>query len=198
MKYAGVRFNTIYRTGGIPSKFDLQRLKQWCQRFADMDLAPRRDNSYAGNLSIRAEHGFVITAAGAGLGNLGADDLVQVIDINRDLHSVTVQGEKEPSSESFLHHAIYAARPQVHAVFHGHDELVLRYWQNMHLPVTEKEQPYGTLELVDEMMQTLGNHSYIVIRNHGFIALGTDMDRAGDEALEKHRIARHHADLSVG
>jgi L-fuculose-phosphate aldolase len=197
-KYAGVRFTTIYHAEAVHHGPEVQRLKKWCQCFADMDLAPRRNNSYAGNLSIRAEHGFVITAAGADLGNLGEDELVQVIDINRDHHSVTVYGKREPSSESFLHHAIYAARPQVHAVFHGHDELVLRYRENMHLPVTERERTYGSLDLVDEVMQILGNHSYIVLRNHGFIALGTDMDQAGEQALEKHRVARHFAALTAG
>jgi L-fuculose-phosphate aldolase len=197
-KYAGARFKTIFLTEEIPENGEVSRLKKWCQCFADLDLAPQRENAYAGNLSIRAEHGFIITAAGADLGSLGEDELVRVIDINRDHHSVTVYGKREPSSESFLHHAIYTARPRVHAVFHGHDELVLRYGQTMHLPVTAREQPYGTLELADEMLQVLGNHNYIVIRNHGFIALGTDMDQAGEEALEKHRIAQQFADLTVG
>lgn len=196
--YTGVHFKTIFRTREAPRNPETQILMQWCHHFADQGLAPKRDNGYAGNLSFRTENGFIITAAGADLGNLGGDDLVQVTDANRDHNSVTVDGKKEPSSESFLHHAIYAARPQAQAVFHGHDQLVLRYGQNMHLPVTAREQPYGTLDLVDEIMQVLDNHSYIVIRNHGFIALGSDMDQAGQEALEKHQLARQYADSAAG
>ena len=196
--YVGPRFQTVFQSKEIPHHPAATNLIKWGRRLAELDLAPQQGNAYAGNLSFRAPSGFIITAAGADLGNLTDDDLVLVVEAKQDPHSVTVHGTKEPSSESFLHHAIYDAKPQVQAVFHGHDELILQYAQEIRLPVTAREQPYGSLELVKEVLQVLGTHNYIVIRNHGFIASGKDLDRAGNEALEKHRLAQRHAKSSTG
>ena len=196
--YVGPRFQTVFQSKEIPHHPAVTKMIKWGRRLAELDLAPRQGNACAGNLSFRAPSGFIITAAGADLGNLTGDDLVLVVEVKQDPHSVTVQGKKEPSSESFLHHAIYAARPHVQAVFHGHDDLVLRCAQEIHLPVTAREQPYGSLELVEEVLQVLRDHNYLVIRNHGFIALGREMDQAGKEALEKHRLAQQFAESTTG
>jgi L-fuculose-phosphate aldolase len=197
-KYIGPRFNTVFLSKEIPYHPAVPHLMKWGRRFAELGLAPQRGNAYAGNLSFRAPSGFIITAAGADLGKLVDDDMVLVVEVTQDSHSVTVHGKKEPSSESFLHHAIYAARPQVQAVFHGHDELILQHAREIHLPVTVREQPYGSLELAKEVLQVLGVHNYTVIRNHGFIASGKDLEQAGQEALEKHRLAQQYAESTTG
>lgn len=78
-----------------------------------------------------------------------------------------------------MHAAIYEARPEVGAVFHGHHDRMLREGEKLGLPVTGKEQPYGTPEFVREILQILGRKKFLLIRNHGFVSLGATMEEAG-------------------
>lgn len=67
-----------------------------------------------GNLSHRWGDGMLITPTGMGADDLGADDLVWLGDDG------TLRGRWKPSSEWAFHRAIYAARPDLHAVVHTH------------------------------------------------------------------------------
>lgn len=50
--------------------------------------------------------------------------------------------------------------------------------------MTAREQPYGTTELVSEILSALDGHRFVVMRNHGFVSFGTTMKEAGREAEE--------------
>lgn len=71
-----------------------------------------------GNVSARAPRdgvdGCWITPTGAAAPGLGADDLVWVG------HDGRVEGRWQPSSETPMHLAVYAARADLHAVVHVH------------------------------------------------------------------------------
>lgn len=97
---------------------------------------------------------------------------------------LTVAGRHEPSSESLMHAAIYAARPAVGAVFHGHSDAILRAAGRLGLPVTQREQPYGTPAMADAVLDVLSGHSLVIMRNHGFVALGRTPAEA-NAAVEK-------------
>jgi len=88
---------------------------------------------------------------------------------------LTVAGLHEPSSETLMHAAIYAARPGTGAVFHGHSEEILGMTD---LPVTKRERPYGTAVMANEVLDVLGGHSVVIMRNHGFVAVGRTMGEA--------------------
>lgn len=70
----------------------------------------------AGNISARtAPDAFMITASGTRLGELAADDLVQV-----PVSAVTSAAPtRKPSKELPMHRAIYAARPDINVVLHA-------------------------------------------------------------------------------
>lgn len=191
-KYSGVRFKTIFKEKkGIKEgvEKEIERLKFWGKKFADLNLAPKIEGGFAGNLSFKTKNGFVITASGANLSELKDDDFVEVINVNAHLKQIFVCGLKKPSSETILHHTIYVKKQGINAVFHGHDKLVLKFNDMLNFPITEKEQPYGSKELVDEVVKILNNSNYLLIKNHGFISLGKTIDEAGINAIEQHKKA---------
>ncbi|CEG13705.1 hypothetical protein MSIBF_A4520002 [groundwater metagenome] len=54
----------------------------------------------------------------------------------------------------------------------------------------QKEQPYGSTELVDEVVKILNmNYNYFLIKEHGFISLGKTIDEAGNNTIEQHKKA---------
>ena len=74
------------------------------------------------------------------------------------------------------------ARPGINAVFHGHSERLLAEAERLGLTVTAHEQPYGTAELVAEILGALDGHKFVVMRNHGFVSFGATMEEAGRSA----------------
>ena len=141
-------------------------------------------------MSIRSGKGIIITTARANLGDLKAGDFTLIIDADIDNNQITASGLKEPSSESLMHIVLYRARPHIKAQFHGHDDLVLKKAGKLGLPITKTEQPYGTVQLANEVLEALEDHTYVIIRNHGFVSLGRDMEEAGNQAIRYHNMAR--------
>ena len=74
----------------------------------------------------------------------------------------------------------------MNAIFHGHSDDFLKYGDKLSLPITEKEQPGGTIELMREVVNVLDNNSFILIRNHGFISLGDSIGTAGNLAVKRY------------
>ena len=68
----------------------------------------------SGNLSARVEGGVLVTPTNASLGELRTGDLALVSDAGEHLSGA------RPSKETFLHLAMYRARPQDHAAVHLH------------------------------------------------------------------------------
>lgn len=184
-KYSGTKFETIFKEKIILYNEKINELAGWCKKFSELGLAPFVEGNYAGNLSFRTDNGFIITAAGCNLGNTDKEDFVEVIEVKES--EVIVRGIKNPSSETRMHNEIYKNRPEINAIFHGHDEAVLK--NSKDLPITEKEQPYGSLELVQEVINVLNDNNYVIIRNHGIISLGKTMEEAGTLAIEKHNLS---------
>ncbi len=187
--YTGARFiATFKRRPPIPAGLTGE-LALWSRRICESGLAPRCPEGFAGNISVRRGTGFIISAAGAELCNMQNEDFIQVLDVEIEERCIVVAGRSKPSSESFLHNAVYKCRPEINAVLHGHDDLVLQYHRDLQLPVTASERPPGTLELMKEVINVSNSHDYIVVRNHGFLALGETLDLAGHLALRKHEAA---------
>ena len=177
-EYVGTKFKTVFAKKAAPEDPRIDELIRWCRRFAELGLAP----GGSGNMSFRSRNGFIVSRTAGHLGLLKADEFTEVLKTDLSRQELTVMGRHEPSSESMMHAAIYLARPEVSAVFHGHHDKILRQGKRLGLPVTGCEQPYGTPEIVQEILQILGQHHFFLIRNHGFVSLGRSMDEAGQHA----------------
>ena len=172
--YIGTKFRTEFARRE-PSRTEAsEEFLEWCRRWSEAGWIGKA----MGNLSFRSESGFVITPTGRDPKTLTAADLVEVVTVQFLPPVLTVAGQHEPSSESLMHAAIYAARPGIGAVFHGHSDVLLEAAGRLGLPVTRRERPYGTAAMADEVLDVLGGHAVMIMREHGFVAVGRTMAEA--------------------
>lgn len=170
-KYLGVRFKTVFLKKKIPKNKKIKTLNKWCKKFSKAKLAPKIGKGSAGNMSFRTKNGFIITDSNSDLGKMKKQDFVEVVNVNLKTKTIKVIGKRVPSSEAMLHNVIYKKRKDINAIFHGH--------KKKKCPTTKKEKPYGTIDLVKEVLKILKNNNLICMKNHGFISMGKTMDKAG-------------------
>lgn len=192
------KFKTIFLGKIAPKDARLKMLKYWCGQFHCHGLVPCYGGGSYGNLSFRVKKGadeFIITASGLKL-KRGLTDRsffhVTKVDTNRK--KVEGYGLRLPSSESLLHFAIYQKRKDINAIFHGHCMRLLKAPCKYRIPQTSKEAPYGTIALVRRVFRILGKHQFIVMKNHGFISMGKNMNRAGKLTLATKRMRSNEPD----
>jgi len=185
--YRGLKFKIIMESKDAPKDMRLRTLKHWCKEYHDYNLAPPYPGGSYGNLSFRLKKGkneFVITGSRIGLKDcLTPECFVKVRDVDLKKGIVYASGSKEPSSESMLHYAIYNARPDINAIFHGHSGRILKFGLRMWLCYTSQERSCGTLSLVKEVLKVLDRNFFIVMKGHGFLSLGKTIDEAGELSL---------------
>jgi len=190
--HVGVKFATEFLSASVPADGRLEELKSWCAEFHQRDFAPPYGEFSQGNLSFRIrpdEDAFIISGSQVGWKDRLTDDrfvTVHQCDMKRGI--VFASGTRDPSSESMLHFAIYRARKNIQAVFHGHSREILKCVNKLTFPETREKAPYGSIELVRSVMEVLGDANFILIRKHGFISLGATMKEAGERAIETHRL----------
>jgi ribulose-5-phosphate 4-epimerase/fuculose-1-phosphate aldolase len=178
------KFKTRILSGNLPNGPKIKELQFWCDEFIKTGLMPFYGGGSYGNLSFRTrEDEFVITASGMKDPSSG-NSFVTVSNVDLDEKTVYAHGEKPPSSESMLHYMIYRKRKDVNAIFHGHCERVLKHADKMGVPITLKEEPYGTIELAKTVLKIIDDNDFLIMKGHGFISLGKSLDKAGKLALK--------------
>jgi ribulose-5-phosphate 4-epimerase/fuculose-1-phosphate aldolase len=184
MKEGKIRFNISFVSDQVRSDSRIDELKEWNERFQKNGLTPEFEGNYTGNLSFRLGEGFVITASGLkSKENLSNDSFVYVKSYDEKSNTVYAEGSRQPSSEAVMHYLIYAARREVNAVFHGHNDAIVMNAEKLGLPATEREREPGTTALAKEALKVLGDNKLIVLKSHGFVSLGETMREAGELAL---------------
>ncbi|MFF4505848.1 class II aldolase/adducin family protein [Streptomyces sp. NPDC001401] len=145
----------------------------------------------AGNVSVRVGERVAITATGAVLAELTADQVTVV-----DLDGKIVGGTLEPTSELELHLGVYR-RHGTGAVVHTHapmatalslvlDELPCIHYQLLALGGTVRVAPYatfGTPELAESVLAALEGRSAALMANHGALTHAPTLDKAVEHAL---------------
>ena len=186
-----VKFRTEIIGKEIPQDPRIGELKYWCGEFHRFNLAPLYKGGSLGNLSFRLKSGedpFIITGSRIDLqGELLDDYFMTVHSCNLKEGIVYASGTKEPSSESRLHFAIYNQRKDVNAVFHGHSREILSRSDKLMIPITNEKASYGSMELVQSVLEILDDKFFLVIKGHGFISLGKTMKEAGELALQMYK-----------
>jgi L-fuculose-phosphate aldolase len=146
-----------------------------------------------GNVSVREGEGMWITPTGMGADDLAGDDIVW---IGRD---GTLRGRWQPSSEAPFHGAIYAARPDLHAVVHCHSvHATALACQRRGLPAFHYMVavaggdsvpcvPYhlfGSTALSAAVAAAFANRHACLLANHGLVAGGATLAQALKVAVE--------------
>ena len=154
-------------------------------------------SSISGNHSIRFGNNLMlITPTGIPRYNLKASDLVRI-----NLQTGDVYGNSKPTIEWQMHRDIYR-KTNASAVVHTHSPFTLGVAISSNFrhvieeakfvvgnPVIIKNLPSGSAKLAQEVSSIFGNSKTkaVIIRNHGVVAVGGDIDeaRAIVESLEE-------------
>ncbi|MDD3237061.1 MAG: class II aldolase/adducin family protein [Candidatus Gastranaerophilales bacterium] len=157
----------------------------------------------SGNISMRLGDGFLVTATGTALGDLSMEDVV-FVDINGQ---PLIEG-KNPSSESFLHLAIYKKRPDLNAIVHCHAPYVCTFavaHKDLDMPIMAENVLYfgkipiaeyampSSKELVDNTAKLFARYDAVLMANHGIIC----GDKTLRHAFYKTETAETYAQVAV-
>ena len=184
MEEKRVKFKTVFISDEVPEEKEIEELKYWCTQFQKNNLTPPHEGNSVGNLSCRVEDEFIITGSMLKTKeNLNNDFFVRVVNYDVYKNAIYAEGKMEPSSESIMHFLIYNTRDDLNAIFHGHSDLITKNAEKLKIPITKNEQPPGTMELANEVLDALGDNNIIVIKNGGFVVLGNSMKGAGQLVL---------------
>ena len=139
-----------------------------------------------GNISLKTKDGIIITPSGLPYSTLTIDDLC-LIDFDGNL----LKGSRKPSSEKLVHINIYKNRSDVSSIIHTHSTFatVASITLNELPPIVEdavmalgspiKVAEYGfpgSLELAKNTVKALGNKNGVILKNHGQVTVGKDLD----------------------
>jgi len=152
----------------------------------------------SGNISLRTETGFLVTPSGMPPRTLAPEDVVEM-----DMAG-NPSGPRKPSSEWRFHRDIYAARPEINAIVHGHPPFGIALASHgrgipaFHYMVAmaggrdircAPYATYGTQELSDHVVTAMDGRFACLLANHGMIAAGKSLERALALAIEVESLA---------
>jgi len=196
MSYEGVKYQFIRTNDRSPVHPWLKELQKWCTVFHEQKLAPFYEGGSHGNLSFRIKAGsdsFIITAAKCSLKESTTDDKfyeISKVDIENKVLYGAGSIERKPSSEAMLHDAIYKRRPEVMAILHGHCEAITKNASKIGIVTTQEFVESGTTRIIDSVMEVLGQHDFIEIKDHGFLSMGSTIEEAGELAIRMMKKAK--------
>ncbi|GAB4314396.1 MAG: class II aldolase/adducin family protein [Candidatus Zixiibacteriota bacterium] len=154
-----------------------------------------------GNISARLPDGrILVTPAGLCKGRMAPDDLVVV-----ERSGIQVQGTRKPSSELKMHLTALIARDDVHACVHAHPpyatafavagiplmdcvlpEVVATLGS---IPLTDYATP-STPEVGESLMKYIEQFDAFLLKNHGVLTLGPDLESAFQKMETVERLAQ--------
>ena len=146
-----------------------------------------------GNISVKMNDGnILITPAGVCKGRMSSQDLI-VIDSNGQVIKPAANTTLKTTSEQPMHLEVYRQRPDVKAVIHTHlaytnalaiskgeirmdviPEAAMTFGK---VPITNFALP-SSAENADAIRDLIKDHDVLIIRNHGSLAGGKDLDQA--------------------
>lgn len=138
----------------------------------------------AGNVSVRAGEGFVITPTGMAYDACTAEDMVRM-----GWDGQAAPGRR-PSSEWRFHRDIYEARPEAGAVLHAHSPFAVALaCQGLAIPAFHymvarfggvdiscaDYATFGTQALSDALLTALAGRCGCLMAHHGMVVFGADL-----------------------
>ena len=171
-----------------------QEIIATCLRMTDLGI----NHGTSGNVSARIPDGLLITPSGMAYDRMTPADIVRLDqDGNYD-------GDRLPSTEWRFHHDIMRHRPEINAIVHNHAmHCTVLACLRMEIPAfhymvavaggeTIRVAPYarfGTQALSDHALEALEDRRACLLANHGMIALGSDLEKALNLAVEVENLA---------
>jgi len=184
----------MYRPDSGELRAACAQLVSYSARLLDDGLAV----GSAGNMSVRAGDLVAITPSGIGYHELQPEDVCVVT-----LDGTAVHTPHDPSSETPMHLAIYAAAAAT-AVVHTHSAEVIALSSAraelpaIHYAIAQLGGPvrvaryvrFGSAGLAQAAVEALADRRAAILQNHGAITYGTGLPQAYDRALLLEWLAR--------
>ena len=164
-----------------------------------------------GNISVKiSDNEYYCTPTGVSKGDLTPDMIIKV-----DKDGKKLEGKLNPSSEIKMHMRVYRERPDVTAVVHAHPPVATAFTvadidlDQYILPeavLTIGDVPtcdYGTpstMEIPDSLDPYIQNHYAFLLRNHGALTVGCNLQKAFfvmEEVEFNAVICKHAMDLGA-
>jgi len=168
------------------------------------------NNGMAGNVSVRTATGMLVTPSSVAYAELAVNDIVDMANDG----TWQAENNRRPSSEWRFHLDLYNARPDAHAVVHAHPVSATalachrRGIGRFHYMVgvagghdirCAEYATFGTPELSTNVLEALADRRACLLANHGIIAIGADLTKALDLAVEVEVLAAQYlAALAIG
>ncbi|MEZ4684862.1 MAG: class II aldolase/adducin family protein [Bacteroidia bacterium] len=165
----------------------IQPLEQWRKKLFNAGLiGAYPDGLGYGNLSLRYQHGFIITGTQTGhLPDLDGHYYTFVSRVNIAENRLWCEGPVRASSEGMTHAACYALDHTIQTVFHIHHR---QMWQSLmgKWPTSPSDISYGTPAMARAVGDVWNQHGnplpfQLVMAGHeeGIIVAGRMMDEVG-------------------
>lgn len=145
----------------------------------------------SGNISLKIPYiddfKVIITPSGVSLKDISLNNIITV-----DSDGNMLDGDGEPSSEVFMHLEIYKKRDNIGGIVHTHSPYATGFsFSDEKIPRFEGfgkiDKPYlktidyatpGSAKLVKTASLGLKEEDVIILKKHGVIAVGSDLDEA--------------------
>lgn len=147
-----------------------------------------------GNLSLRLDDEWMLcTPSGMDYRGLTPEDIVKV-----NLETLAYEGALKPTSEKDFHAGIYRNRPDVNAVIHTHARYACVYAAcGLSFTTSSGDAiecaaygPSGTGLLSRNVQNAIGENRGCLMKNHGMVAVGSDLDDAFHTAMSIENAAK--------
>ncbi|AUN99633.1 class II aldolase/adducin family protein [Bacteriovorax stolpii] len=158
---------------------EYEALEYWRKKLYQMNLIGEYPEVHIGfgNMSTLRDYScyhsnthpqFVITGTQTGkYADLNGLQYTRVLDYQIDQLKIQMMGAIEASSEALTHAAIYAANPNITAVFHIHSNEIWKKMIEDKSDFTCESIPYGTVEMAHATQACIKNKDSGVFCMHG-------------------------------
>ncbi|MEE4241114.1 MAG: class II aldolase/adducin family protein [Desulfopila sp.] len=185
--YSGVKFELRRERESFVADERLSLLNKWAFILAELGLAPVHTEGAYGNHSYRVQgNEFIITRTGMIPCVEMLPENYCLVEYCQNENLFRVKGRHAPSSESFLHSSMYQCFKEIGAIMHGHSALLNSHAEELDIPTTPQELPYGTRELAQAAVRLQEKGvSFFILKNHGFVASGVDIGSTASLVLDR-------------
>ncbi len=182
-----VKYRCVHEEGPAPEHPDWEALNALRTDLVRAGLVGVLENGVGyGNLSLRTEQGFMVTATGTGhIPVLGPEGYCLVTRCDVEANTVWSSGPAQASSESMTHAAVYEASPVTNCVIHLHHAGLYGQLLEGKAPATAPEAAFGTPAMAHSVADLVRKHpadGIIAMTGHqdGFIMYAPNVEHMRD------------------
>ncbi|MBR3355445.1 MAG: class II aldolase/adducin family protein [Oscillospiraceae bacterium] len=168
-------------------------------------LAARMDSlglvdAFSGNLSVMDNGLLYVSPTGKSKATYTTDSVAVIDSCGNQIHGLFA-----PTSEYKMHRAVYSMRDDIGAVVHTHSPYLTSYairgkpvfskaYTGLmmifgEIPVLPYGQP-GTDKIYEGLQELLQTHHAVLLKNHGALVVGKDLEQAVNRAEAAESIAK--------